>query len=215
MNSLTPVRWHLCHNDSTVSLKILMCEHTTFLLITGLPKQCTMRWVGGRFSLRGCLMYATFLFSLNATNSVVVKILLASGAHLSRYLIQIAIHHYFHTQGHFIKSPWVRNVPLRVFTYFLKLAEEKYGEIPRGKVPIPLEFVSWYLLTSFYLKGEDDGSVFANFLKESRFPPHLKSITWENVKEIMDTYKVLRLAKWRLSITSLTIVSSLFHFAVG
>lgn len=45
------------------------------------------------------------------------------------------------------------------------------------------------------LKGEDDGSVFANFLKESRFPPHLKSITWENVREIMDTYKVLQLTK--------------------
>lgn len=102
----------------------------------------------------------------------VLDILLTSGAHLSRYLIQIAIHHYFHTQAHFIKSPWVRNVPLRVFAYFLKLAEEKYGEIPRGK-------------------GEDDGSVFANFLKESRFPPHLKSITWENVKEIMDTYKFI------------------------
>ncbi|KAF8798942.1 hypothetical protein BYT27DRAFT_7202672 [Phlegmacium glaucopus] len=102
----------------------------------------------------------------------VLDILLTSGAHLSRYLIQIAIHHYFHTQAHFIKSPWVRSVPLRVFAYFLKLAEEKYGEIPRGK-------------------GEDDGSVFANFLKESRFPPHLKSITWENVKEIMDTYKFI------------------------
>ncbi|KAF8158160.1 hypothetical protein B0H34DRAFT_443560 [Crassisporium funariophilum] len=102
----------------------------------------------------------------------VLDILLSSGAHLSRYLIQIAIHHYFHTQAHFIKSPWVRNVPLRVFAYFLKLAEEKYGEIPRGK-------------------GEDDGSVFTMFLKEARFPPQLKSITWENVKEIMDTYNFI------------------------
>ena len=97
-----------------------------------------MRWVGERLSLKGCLTYATSFF-FNATSSLVVKILLTSGAHLSRYLIQVAIHHYFHTQAHFIKSPWVRNVPLRVFAYFLKLAEEMYGEIPRGKVPFSVE----------------------------------------------------------------------------
>ena len=49
-------------------------------------------------------------------------------------------------------------------------------------------------LPIFILKGEDDGSIFANFLKESRFPAHLKSITWESVKEIMDAYKVLQIA---------------------
>jgi len=119
-----------------------MCEHTIFLFITDLPRRCIMRWVGGRLSLKGCSMYATsFLF--NATSSPVVKILLMSGARLSRYLIQIAIHHYFHTQAHFIKTPWVRNVPLRVFTYFLKLAEEMYGEIPRGKVPFSVKFNFW------------------------------------------------------------------------
>lgn len=64
----------------------------------------------------------------------VMQILLTSGAHLSRYLIQISMHHYFYTQAHFIKTPWARTVPMRVFIYFLKLAEEKYGEIPRGKV---------------------------------------------------------------------------------
>jgi hypothetical protein len=46
------------------------------------------------------------------------------------------MHHYFHTQSHFIKTHWVRSVPLRVFTYLLKVAEEKYGDIPRGKVRI-------------------------------------------------------------------------------
>ncbi|KAF8195571.1 hypothetical protein BJ912DRAFT_1021259 [Pholiota molesta] len=68
----------------------------------------------------------------------VLDILLTSGAHLSRYLIQIAIHHYFHTQAHFIKTPWVRNIPLR---------------------------------------GEDDGSLFTTFLKESRLPITMKTIT--------------------------------------
>lgn len=154
-----------------------------------------MRWVGGRLSLKGCLMYVTSLL-FNSLSSLVVKILLTSGAHLSRYLIQIAIHHYFHTQTHFVKSPWVRNVPLRVFVYFLKLAEEMYGEIPRGKVHISLKSI--FLISSdIILKGEDDGSIFASFLKESRFPAHLKSINWESVKEIMDTYKVLQITNWR------------------
>lgn len=40
------------------------------------------------------------------------------------------------------------------------------------------------------LKGEDDGSVFTTFLKESRFPPQMKTVTWENVKEILDTFNV-------------------------
>ncbi|KJA21186.1 hypothetical protein HYPSUDRAFT_42305 [Hypholoma sublateritium FD-334 SS-4] len=99
----------------------------------------------------------------------VLDILLTSGAHLSRYLIQIAIHHYFHTQTHFIKTPWVRSVPLRVFAYFLTLAEEKYGEIPRGK-------------------GEDDGSLFTTFLKESRLPSLMKSVSWETIKTLLETY---------------------------
>ncbi|KAJ3507525.1 hypothetical protein NLJ89_g6256 [Agrocybe chaxingu] len=100
----------------------------------------------------------------------VLDILLTSGAHMSRYLVQIAIHHYFHTQAHFIKTQWCRNVPLRVFLYFLKIAEETYGEIPRGK-------------------GEDDGSTFVAFLKEDRYPPQMKSVTWESVQMLLEKYK--------------------------
>ncbi|KAF8073689.1 hypothetical protein FPV67DRAFT_1576507 [Lyophyllum atratum] len=102
----------------------------------------------------------------------VLDILLTSGAHLSRYLIQVTMHHYFYTQSHFIKSPWVRNVPLSVFTYFLKLAEEMYGDIPRGK-------------------GEDDGSIFNTFLKESRLPSTLKSVSWETIQEILEIYNFI------------------------
>ncbi|GLB38316.1 hypothetical protein LshimejAT787_0501810 [Lyophyllum shimeji] len=102
----------------------------------------------------------------------VLDILLTSGAHLSRYLIQVAMHHYFYTQSHFIKTPWVRNVPLRVFTYFLKLAEDMYGDIPRGK-------------------GEDDGSIFNTFLKESRLPSTLKSVSWETIQELLEMYKFI------------------------
>ncbi|KAF4617157.1 hypothetical protein D9613_005940 [Agrocybe pediades] len=102
----------------------------------------------------------------------VLDILLSSGAHLSRYLAQVAIHHFFYTQSHFIKTSWVREVPLKVFAHFLLLAEERYGEIPRGK-------------------GEDDGSTFNIFLKESRLPPHLKSVGWESIKSLMETYNFI------------------------
>jgi hypothetical protein len=46
------------------------------------------------------------------------------------------MHHYFQTQTHFIKTLWVKNIPLGVFLYFMQKAQEKYGDIPRGKVGI-------------------------------------------------------------------------------
>jgi hypothetical protein len=62
-------------------------------------------------------------------------------------------------------------VPLPVFSYFLKLASQLYGDVPVGK-------------------GEDDGAVFGEFLKESRFPIAMKSIAWEEIRDIMEKYKV-------------------------
>jgi hypothetical protein len=99
------------------------------------------------------------------------KILLSSGAHFSRYLIQVAAHHYFRTSAHFIKSNWVRSVSFPVFTYFLKLAADTYGEIPCGK-------------------GEDDGTTFSNFLKESRFPAAMKTTSWEEIRNILEKFNV-------------------------
>jgi hypothetical protein len=58
-----------------------------------------------------------------------------------------------------------------VFSYFLKLASQLYGDVPMGK-------------------GEDDGAVFNGFLKESRFPSTMKSIHWEEIRDILDKYKV-------------------------
>lgn len=99
----------------------------------------------------------------------VLDILISSGAHLSRYLVQVAMHHYFHTTSHFIKTPWVRSVELKVFLYFIELATTKYNDIPRGK-------------------GDDDGSIFLSFIKESRFPSHLRHINWETIRDILDKY---------------------------
>ncbi|KAF8903160.1 hypothetical protein CPB84DRAFT_1728604 [Gymnopilus junonius] len=102
----------------------------------------------------------------------VLDILLSSGAHLSRYLVQIAVHHYFYTQAHFIKTHWVRHVSLGVMSHFLKLAAERYGEIS-------------------FAKGDDDGTTFSIFLKENRLPPSLKTVTWETIKTLMETYNFI------------------------
>ncbi|KAJ3791217.1 hypothetical protein GGU10DRAFT_338191 [Lentinula aff. detonsa] len=105
-------------------------------------------------------------------NERVLDILMTSGAHLSRYLVQIAIHHYFFTQTHFVKTKWTRNVPFPVFLHFMQLATTRYGEIPREK-------------------GQDDGSLFLTFLKEGRHPPSLKSISWETIRDILEIYKFI------------------------
>ncbi|TFK52615.1 hypothetical protein OE88DRAFT_1807498 [Heliocybe sulcata] len=102
----------------------------------------------------------------------VIDILISCGAYLSRYLVQVAIHHYFRTQAHFIKTTWVRSMPFPVFSYFMIVASRIYGDIPTGK-------------------GEDDGSIFTSFLTESRFPSALKSVPWEEIKEIIEKYKFM------------------------
>ncbi|KAJ6584983.1 hypothetical protein B0H19DRAFT_1107570 [Mycena capillaripes] len=101
----------------------------------------------------------------------VLDILLASGAHLSRYLVQVAFHHFFHCQSHFIKpsTPWVRHVSLETFSYLLQLAAKKYGQIPRGK-------------------NEDDGALFATFIKEAKFPADSQSVKWETIRDIFEKY---------------------------
>ncbi|KAJ6477448.1 hypothetical protein C8R47DRAFT_1140603 [Mycena vitilis] len=101
----------------------------------------------------------------------VLDILLASGAHISRYLVQVAFHHYFHCQSHFLKpsSPWARHVSLETFSYFLQLAAEKYGEIPRAKT-------------------DDDGALFATFIKEAKFPADSQRVKWETIRDIFEKY---------------------------
>ncbi|KII87013.1 hypothetical protein PLICRDRAFT_55897 [Plicaturopsis crispa FD-325 SS-3] len=102
----------------------------------------------------------------------VIDILLTSGANLSRYLVQVAIHHYFHTAAHFVKTPWVRNVRFPVFSHLLATAAQRFGEIPVGK-------------------GEDDGTLFATFLKESRFPRDMKNVKVEDIKVVLEKYKFI------------------------
>lgn len=111
-------------------------------------------------------------FMLNNT----LQILISSGAHLSRYLVQVAMHHYFRSQAQFVKGPWVRTLAFPDFSYFMLKAGEIYGDIPSAK-------------------GEDDGSVFTTFLKESRFSKEMRSVGWEDIREILEKYKVRHFAQ--------------------
>ncbi|KDQ62290.1 hypothetical protein JAAARDRAFT_30185 [Jaapia argillacea MUCL 33604] len=102
----------------------------------------------------------------------VVDILLSCGAYLSRYLVQVAIHHYFRTAAHFVKTSWVRSLPLPVMIHFMKVGTDLYGDVPTGK-------------------GDDDGSLFSLFLNESRFPQSMKSVQWEEIRDIIQKYKFM------------------------
>ncbi|KAI0670746.1 hypothetical protein C8Q78DRAFT_808937 [Trametes maxima] len=105
-------------------------------------------------------------------NERVIDILLSSGAHLSRYLVQCAMHHYFRTHVPFIKTRWVRTIPLPVFSYFLSIAARMYGDIPVAK-------------------GEDDGCILSLLLKQSRFPNEYRAAQWEQVRDVVEKYKFI------------------------
>lgn len=81
------------------------------------------------------------------------------------------MHHYFRTQVPFIKTRWVRTLSLPVFTHFLSIASRTYGDIPAGK-------------------GEDDGTILNLFLKQSRFPTEYRAAKWEQVRDVVEKYKV-------------------------
>ncbi|RPD62424.1 hypothetical protein L226DRAFT_332261 [Lentinus tigrinus ALCF2SS1-7] len=101
-----------------------------------------------------------------------LDILLGSGAHLSRYLVQLAMHHYFRTQVTFIKARWVRTLTFPVFAHFLAIAARMYGNIPAGK-------------------GEDDGNILSLYLKQSRFPTEYRAASWEQVRDVVEKYKFI------------------------
>ncbi|KAI0720494.1 hypothetical protein C8T65DRAFT_633184 [Cerioporus squamosus] len=101
-----------------------------------------------------------------------LDILLGSGAHLSRYLVQLAMHHYFRTQVTFIKARWVRTLTFPVFAHFLSIAARMYGNIPAGK-------------------NEDDGSILNLYLKQTRFPTEYRAASWEQVRDVVEKYKFI------------------------
>ncbi|KAI0317788.1 hypothetical protein OF83DRAFT_1119562, partial [Amylostereum chailletii] len=105
-------------------------------------------------------------------NERVLDILLSSGAHLSRYIVQLAIHHYFRSNVHFIKSPWVRTLSFPMFSYFMKIAGDHLGNMS-------------------VTKGEDDGAVFLRFVKENRLTPSSRTVKIETMIETLEKYKFI------------------------
>jgi hypothetical protein len=57
------------------------------------------------------------------------------------------------------------------FVYLLSVATKRYGDIPTAK-------------------GDDDGTIFSEFLRESRYPTEQKHVKWEQVRDILEKYKV-------------------------
>ncbi|KAN0125319.1 hypothetical protein V8E53_015599 [Lactarius tabidus] len=102
----------------------------------------------------------------------VLDVLLSSGAHLSRYLVQVVVHHYFRSFCPFIKTQWVRTLSLSTLSHFLKLSSERYGTINT-------------------IKGEDDGSVFRHFIKESRMRPDRRGLATDAIAEMLDKGKFI------------------------
>ncbi|KAI9465392.1 hypothetical protein BJY52DRAFT_1202178 [Lactarius psammicola] len=102
----------------------------------------------------------------------VLDVLLSSGAHLSRYLVQVAVHHYFRSFCPFIKTPWVRTLSLPTFSHFLKLSSERFVTINLSK-------------------GEDDGSVFRHFIKESRMRADRRGLATDAIAEMLDKGKFI------------------------
>lgn len=107
----------------------------------------------------------------NSTHIPELQILISSGAHLSRYLVQLAVHHHFRSYVPFIKTPWVRSMSTSTFVYLMSVATKRYGDVPTGK-------------------GDDDGTIFSEFLRESRYPTEQKHVKWEQVRDILEKYKV-------------------------
>ncbi|KAI0304324.1 Squalene/phytoene synthase-domain-containing protein [Multifurca ochricompacta] len=106
------------------------------------------------------------------TTEQVLDVLLSSGAHLSRYLVQIAMHHYFRSSCPFIKTPWVRTLSLSTFSHFLKLSSERFETINQ-------------------IKGEDDGTVFRHFIKESRLRSDRRGLATDAIAEMLDKGKFI------------------------
>ncbi|KAI0781991.1 hypothetical protein C8Q75DRAFT_789273 [Abortiporus biennis] len=105
-------------------------------------------------------------------NKEVIDILLSSGAHLSRYLVQCIIQHYYRSLVHFIKTQWVRSLDFTTVNYILSIAGEMYGNIPVSK-------------------GEDDGAAFNTLLKDSRLPSDQRVMKFEAARDIVEKYKFI------------------------
>ncbi|KAI0034641.1 hypothetical protein K488DRAFT_45049, partial [Vararia minispora EC-137] len=160
-------RYHAFSQDPYTRARYLLARHghlQAFFYALGKPSIVTERVLSVRPVPR-CSLFIS-LYTVSA------QILLTSGAHISRYLVQLAVHHYFRTPVPFIKHPWVKLLPLPVFAHFLNLATTHLGDFSTTK-------------------GEDDGSVFCLFVKESRMPAGSRTVNADVIVEMLARYKFM------------------------
>ncbi|EJD50759.1 hypothetical protein AURDEDRAFT_182144, partial [Auricularia subglabra TFB-10046 SS5] len=82
-------------------------------------------------------------------NERAVDILVSSGAHVSRYLVQAVVQHVCRKPLNFIKGPWAKSLPFPVFAHFLARTASLYPDIDISK-------------------GEDDGTLFIRWVQQQR-----------------------------------------------
>jgi hypothetical protein len=112
-----------------------------------------------------------------------LQILLSSGAHLSRYLLQSIIGHYTRSSSLFYnRQMWCRALPFSIFAYIVKLGAEKFGD----NVDVS--------------KGQDDGTVFSSWLDGRKYAPKFTGLKareqeqtwqteqWNTVSTVFEKY---------------------------
>ncbi|KAI6138758.1 hypothetical protein BKA82DRAFT_4365629 [Pisolithus tinctorius] len=110
-----------------------LCDEVIALIIYELEDPTALTLTSKRFlmSLETRMSVPTIFYLAMA---IWMRCLGVGGAHISRYLLQVAIHHFYRGNAPFIKSQWVRSVRPSVFSYFQKVAAEMFdNEVPVGK----------------------------------------------------------------------------------
>lgn len=96
------------------------------------------------------------------------QILLSSGAHVSRYLVQAVVQHVCRKSIHFVKGQWARTLPFPVFAHFLHTTSKLYPSVDVAK-------------------GEDDGSLFLRWVQQHKSTSHHhKAVSWDKVVEMFE-----------------------------
>ncbi|QRV92374.1 F-box-like domain protein [Ceratobasidium sp. AG-Ba] len=101
-----------------------------------------------------------------------LDILVNSGAHISRYLVQCMIQYRGHSAPHgFIKRQWSHSLSFESFIHFLNIAHRKLG----------YRDLEW-------AKNADDGAVFRQWLSDKKSHASRTRVNWEVIQEMFQIY---------------------------
>lgn len=125
--------------------------------ITRYGPQYAMYWALGRGKL---------------VDNRMLDILVTSGAHISRYLVQCMMQYRGHSAPHsFIRRQWSHNLSFESFVHFLNIAHERLG----------YKELEWS-------KNSDDGAVFRQWLVDKKSHGGRTRVSWETIQEMFQTY---------------------------